>query len=361
MMRRSDVPHTRLHHQRLTSPRFKAPVDVVRWLGAVQAQEYAPAKWAIGQRMRRATDDTVERAFADGSILRTRVLRPTWHFVAPEDIRWMLELTGPRIKTTIASYARHVSLDDAAFKQSRKVLTKALGGGRHLTRGELRQILQRAGIPTDGLRAILLLMRAELDGLICSGPRVGKAFTYALLDERVPGSPALTRDQALAELARRYFTSRGPATLHDFVWWSGLTTADARTAIELAAGDLSREVIDDNVCWLPSSSRAVPTSAGAAHLLPVYDEYLVAYKDRAAALDPRYSKRGANVLFGSTIVANGRVVGTWKSVRSEHETVVTLSPFAPLTGRVRRAVDDAVRRYGAFLGQPVVVEQATHS
>jgi hypothetical protein len=351
MMRPSDVPHTRLHHQRLTSPQFKKPADVVRWLGAVQAQEYAPAKWAIGQRMRRATDEAIERAFAAGEILRTHVLRPTWHFVAPEDIRWMLELTGPRLKATIASYARHVSLDDAAFKRSRTVLTTALRGGAHLTRGELRQTFQRAGIPADGLRTVLMLMRAELDGLICSGPRVGKAFTYALLEERVPRSQALTRDEALVELARRYFTSRGPATLQDFVWWSGLTTADARSGIEMAGSDLSRHVIDGSVCWLPSSTRAARHSAGAAHLLPVYDEYLVAYKNRAAALDPRYGRLGMNLIFGSTVVVDGRVVGTWNRAQSGNQTVVDVRPFAAVPASARQAVADAVRRYGVFLGE----------
>ena len=360
-MRPSDIPHARLHHQRLTSPRFKEPVDVVRWLGAVQAQEYAPAKWAIGQRMGRATDADVERAFAEGSILRTHVLRPTWHFVAPEDIRWMLELTGPRIKTAIASYARGASLDENAFKRSRRLLKSALDGGRQLTRAALREAFQRDRLPTTGIRFVLMLMRAELDGLICSGARVGKAFTYAWLDDRVPAARTLTREQALAELARRYFTSRGPATLQDFVWWSGLTTADARSGIEMAGSDLSRDVIDASACWLPSPRRAVRRTAGAAHLLPVYDEYLVAYKDRSAVVDSRYCKRGTNVLFGSTIVVNGRVAGTWKSTRSEHETLVTLNAFAPLTGRVRRAVDDAARRYGTFLGQSVRVAITSRS
>ena len=163
------------------------------------------------------------------------------------------------------------------------------------------------------------------------------------------------------ELARRYFTSRGPATLQDFVWWSGLTTADARSGIELAGSDLSRHVIDGSVCWLPSSTRAVRQPAGAAHLLPVYDEYLVAYKDRSAVVDSRYCKRGTNVLFGSAIVVNGRVAGTWKSTPSEHGTLVTLNAFAPLTGRVRRAVDDTARRYATFLGQPVRVAITSRS
>jgi Winged helix DNA-binding domain len=351
MMRPSDVPHTRLHHQRLTSPQFKKPADVVRWLGAVQAQEYSPAKWAIGQRMRGATDDAVERAFAVGSILRTHVLRPTWHFVAPEDIRWMLELTGPRVKASIASYARNVSLDEVTFKRSQRVIERALRGGGHLTRSALRQTFQRAGIPTDGIRAVLMLMRAELDGLICSGPRAGGEFTYALLEDRVPKSQTLTRDEALTELARRYFTSRGPATLQDFVWWSGLTTADARSGIEMAGSDLSRDVIDGTVCWLPSSTRAVRRPAGAAHLLPVYDEYLVAYKDRSAVVDSRYCKRGTNVLFGSTVVVDGRVVGTWIRAQSGNQIVVNVRPFAAVPASARQAVADAVRRHGVFLGE----------
>ena len=201
-----------------------------------------------------------------------------------------------------------------------------------------------------------MLMRAELDGLICSGARVGKEFTYALLEERVPKTNVLARDQALAELARRYFTSRGPATLQDFAWWSGLTTADARAGVEMAGDDLGREVIGGSVCWLPSSTRAVSRQAGTAHLLPVYDEYLVAYKDRAAVLDPRYSKRGSNVIFDATIVVNGRVVGTWKRTPSEKDILVTLKPFAPLRGSAQRAVVDAARRYGGFLGQAVRVE-----
>src|SRR5205823_2444019 len=162
---------------------------------------------------------------------------------------------------------------EATFKRSQKVLATALRGGRQLTRSALRQTFQRAGLSTDGIRSILMLMRAELDGLICSGARIGKEFTYALLEDRVPRSRPLTRDQALAELTRRYFRSLGPATLRDFVWWSGLTTADARTGIEMAGGDLSCETIDSNVCWLSSPPQAVPRQSQSAYLLPVYDEY----------------------------------------------------------------------------------------
>ncbi len=355
-MRPSDVPQVRLHHQGLTTPQFTEPAKVVKWLGAVQAQDYAGGKWAIAQRMRHATDEVIEKAFAEGAILRTHVLRPTWHFVAPDDIRWMLQLTAPRVKASIASYCRTNSLDDTAFKRSHKALATALRGGRQLTRGALRQAVQRAGMATDGIRFILMLMRAELDGLICSGARIGKQFTYTLLEERAPRSKVLTRDDALAELARRYFTSRGPATLQDFVWWSGLTTSEARAGIEMAGRHLTREVIDGRTCWLSSSTQAVTRRPRAAYLLPAYDEFLVAYKDRTAVLDVAYSGRETNAIFGPTIVVNGRVVGMWKGARSGTRGIVTFTPFAPLTASARRAVVQAARRYGAFLGQPVVVE-----
>jgi hypothetical protein len=259
-MRASDVPQVRLHHQGLTTPQFTEPAKVVKWLGAVQAQDYAGGKWAIAQRMRHATDDGIEKAFAQGSILRTHVLRPTWHFVAPDDIRWLLQLTAPRVKASIASYCRANSLDDAAFKRSHRVLATALRGGRQLTRGALRQAVQRAGMATEGIRFILMLMRAELDGLICSGARIGKQFTYTLLEERAPRSKVLTRDEALSELTRRYFTSRGPATLQDYVWWSGLTASGARAGLEMAGRQLTREVIDGRTCCYTQPKTAVAHS-----------------------------------------------------------------------------------------------------
>jgi Winged helix DNA-binding domain len=271
-MRPSDVQHVRLHSQRLSFTRFTRPDEVVSWLGAVQAQDYSAAKWAVGQHMRQATDQIIEKAFAEGSILRTHVLRPTWHLVAPADIRWMLELTAPRVRGAIGFNCRRMSMDEALFKRSQKALIAALRGGRQLTRDALRQVIQRAGIATDGVRLVLILMRAELDGVICSGARIGKQFTYALLDERVPRSNALTRDEALAELTRRYFTSRGPATVKDFVWWSGLTAADARAGIEMTGRRLVREVIDGKTCWRSSSAQAVIRRTRAVYFLPAYDE-----------------------------------------------------------------------------------------
>src|SRR5258707_10282859 len=211
-----DVLRQRLSNEHLSQPQFDQPVDMVAWLGAVQAQDYAAAKWALGMRLKDATDAALDQAFNDGGILRTHVMRPPWHFGAPADIRWLLALTAPRVKALMSYYGRQWGVDDALLKRSRAVLTKALQGGRQLTRSEIDQALQAAGIQGSALALGHFAMHAELDALICSGPRRGKQFTYMLLDERVPPAPKLTRDEALAALTQRYFTSHGPAQVPDF-------------------------------------------------------------------------------------------------------------------------------------------------
>jgi len=354
-----DIAQHRLHNQQLSSPGFKEPADVVKWLGAVQAQDYNGAKWALGLRVQNATDDAVEKAFASGSILRTHVMRPTWHFVAPADIRWLLKLTAPRVNAASGYYYRKLELDDAVFKKSNKALAKALRGGKQLTRDALRKAVQQAGVATNDLiRSAHILARAELDGVICSGARKGKQFTYALLDERLPHSTTLERDQALAELTRRYFTSHGPATLQDFVWWSGLTTTDAKSGLDMARRQLVKDVIDDKTYWLPySTTTRKPTSSRAAYLLPAYDEYLVAYKDRNAALDSTYNKgtNFRNVIFTSSIILRGRVVGSWKRTFKKASVIISLRPFAQLSKADKEMIADAARRYGDFLGYPALL------
>jgi len=240
-MTNSDLLFSRLHNQRLSSTGFEKPVDVVRWLGAVQAQDFNAAKWALALRMRQATDAIVEETFNKGEILRTHVMRPTWHFVAPEDIRWLLQLTAPRVNLRAGPNYRKFELDTAVFKRSNKIFAKALEGGKHLTRPALKSMLDADGIDvTDPVRLAHVLLRAELDGVICSGPRIGKQFTYALLEERAPASKILDRDEALVELTQRYFRSHGPATLQDFVWWSGLTVEDARRGMAQVGTPRSR-------------------------------------------------------------------------------------------------------------------------
>jgi len=341
-MNSSDLIARRLHNQRLSSSEFEKPVEVVRWLGAVQAQDFNAAKWALALRMRDATNATIEKAFNDGQILRTHLLRPTWHFVAPDDIRWLLQLTAPRVNLRCGPNYRKYGLDGPTFNRSNKVLANALNGEKHLTRAELRIILNRAGVAAgDTVRMAHILLRAELDAVVCSGPRIGKQFTYALFDERVRQTRTLDRDEALSKLTRRYFTSHGPATLQDFVWWSGLTAADARRGIALMERDLEKTLIEEKTYWTAPvmTTREVQPSA---HLLPVYDEYFVAYKDRQALADKSLSNISG--LLGPAVIVNGRVAGTWKnSAGIDVKITRTLKPSE------KRAVDEAVDRYSAFL------------
>ena len=346
-----DITRARLRNQCLSGGRLKRPEDVVRWLGAVQAQDYAGAKWALGLRMQRARDADIEAAFTDGRILRTHVMRPTWHFVAPEDIRWMLALTAPRVRAAMAPYNRRLELDANVFRRSQRAMVRALRGGRQLTRQELRVVLQRAGVHAEGVqRLALIVMQAELDAVICSGARRGKQFTYALLDERVPMVRARSRDDSLTELARRYFTSHGPAQLHDFAWWSGLSVADARAGLATVDSELTRETIDGRTYWFPLSVRTL-TSPRTAYLLPLFDEYLIAYKDRSAALDPsQWTQVASRDPFAAPVVVSGQVVGGWKRIHKRDSVGIALTPFAPLHKRDVAAITDAARAYTRFLG-----------
>jgi len=357
-----DIAQQRLHNQHIALPTFENPVEVVQWLGAVQAQDYAAAKWALGLRMQGATDDVIEQAFDAGTILRTHVMRPTWHFVAPADIRWLLALTAPRVNAAAAYYYRVLGLDDAIFTRSNIALAKALQGGKQLTRPELMSVLQQAGIATDDLlRFTHIIMHAELDGVICSGARRGKQFTYALLDERVPPARTLDRDEALAELTRRYFTSHGPATLQDFVWWSGLTTTDARSGLEMVKSQFLHEIVDNQTYWFSSSLPPANGCSQAAYLLPNYDEYTVGYTDRSAAVDAARTKNldpRSNVLLSHTIVIDGHVVGSWKRTLTKDAVIIAPHLLTPLNEAETRAFAAAVNRYGAFLGKPVTVVQA---
>ncbi len=251
-----DFVAERLRNHKLSSPTFQDPANVVRWFGAVQAQDFHGAKWALALRMRKATNASVEEAFNRGEIVRTHLLRPTWHFIAPDDIRWLLQLSGPRVNQRCAGTYRKYELDAAIFKRTNRAITKALEGGKHRTRTELKAALNRAGAAADdGVRLAHILLRAELDGVVCSGPRRGNQFTYALLDERVPQGKQFGRDEALAELTRRYFTSHGPATLADYVWWSGLTTNDARRGIAMLDRELDEVHIEGTTYWSSNKSK----------------------------------------------------------------------------------------------------------
>jgi Winged helix DNA-binding domain len=346
-----DIAATRLRNQTLARTDCQAPEAVVRWLGAVQAQEYAPARWAVGMRTRRATDADVVRACDEGRILRLHILRPTWHFVAPADIRWMLSLSGPRVNAINAHYYGKLGLDGGIFTRSRRAIERALTKGQHLTRLELAGVLSKAGIEASGQRLAYLMMRAELDGVICNGACRGKKTTYALLDERAPAVSRMSRDEALAMLAARYFTSHGPATLRDYVWWSGLTVKEARIGIEGAGAGLRRVTIDDRVHWLAASGKGLSKLEPLVFLLPVYDEYLIAYKDRESIRDlERPSPAPVRIEFPHFLIINGKLRGTWKRTSRAGRMEIELSLFRPLTNAEFDGLESEADRYGSFIG-----------
>ena len=305
----------------------------------MQAQEYAMAKWALGLRSPGTTDDDIETLISAGKILRTHPLRMTHHFVTPADIRWLLALLGPIAIKRAGKRWQDLGLDGKTIAKSQAVLARALEGGKHLIRSEVNALFARAGISPEGQRLPHLIGRAELDGLICSGARRGKQITIALLDERVPKTPARTREESLAELARRYFTTRSPATLQDFMWWSGLGAKDAREAVALA-GEIE-----------PTAARRVPT---VAYLLPTYDEYTVAYRDRSAIGTPPKNARGfgESTLLGPGIVVAGEVVGSWARTFGKNRVAIELRLWRKLTPGERAAVEKAADRYAAFVGMP---------
>ncbi len=355
-MPRPDIAKQRLVNQGLVKPELKTAREVVAMLGAVQAQDYAGAKWGIAQRTRGLSDAQIDKEIDDGTIIRTHVLRPTWHFVAATDIGWMLELTAPRVHAANAYWYRWLEVDDAVARRSRAVLTKALGEGKHLTRVELGQMLTRAKIQVqEPVRLACIVMRAELDGLICSGARRGKQFTYTLLERRVTNPAKLERDAALAELTRRYFTTRGPATVDDFSWWSGLTKADAKRGVEAAASHLRHESIEGRSWWSPDAGGSTRISAPLTHLLPNYDEYIVGLKDRSAyglRLHNAGMKPRTSALSGHSLIVNGQIVGGWRRTLVGRSVVIEPTPLIRLSDAERRAVGVAARKFGRFLDLP---------
>jgi hypothetical protein len=349
------IAERRLRNQHITGRALRRPADVVAWLGAVQAQEYEPARWALGLRMQDgAVAGDIQRAFDEGQILRTHVMRPTWHFVARSDIRWLLELTAPRVHRILSYYNRALELDARMLTRGAAVIERALRDGHHLTRAELADRLQRAGLPNEGNRLARVVMHAELEGIVCSGPRRQRQFTYALVAERAPKAVRLPRDEALATLGRRFFCSHGPATIRDFVWWSGLTTADGRRAIEMIRA--RREEAGGLTYWTAGQPRRGATRNQPVHLLPIYDEYLVAYRDREAVPhrpSTIASATNASVTFQHAFVIAGHVAGTWRITRSAKGVTIHAVPLRRLTAIERRGVIAATRRYQAFVDVPV--------
>jgi hypothetical protein len=350
-MKAIEIPRMRLAYQGLARTRFKKPEDAVAWFGAVQAQDYLGCLWAIGQRTLSATETTVEDAERRRAIVRSWPMRGTLHFVAARDARWMTRLLAPRvIARNSARWKRDFGVDARVLSRADEIVTGALAGGKRLSREHIYECLEARRVRTAGSRGLHLLLCLSLQARLCLAGREGKQHTFALLDEWIGDSRDLTGEEALGELALRYFASHGPASLKDFMWWAGITAKDAAVATAIAGPSLETATVDGVRYWWrdgerPSSEPATPQ----VRLLPAFDEYTVAYQDRSLLVEGRAPTSKMSLL-NPAVLVDGRVVGTWKRVlRRDHVTIET-ALSRKLARAEAAALSEAVGTYGAFLG-----------
>jgi hypothetical protein len=349
-MKIADIAHIRLSNQQLTLPHFKTPKQLIGYMGAIQAQDADMCKWAIGTRLPSSTIKTVNDALDKGDIIRTHVLRPTWHLISREDIYWMIDLTAPQVMAAMRSNDKKLELTEAIFTQSNKLIEKALTGNKHLTREELMAGFKDAGIVTNQNRASHLLMRAECEGIICSGIKNGKHQTYTLLQELMPKPVTLNKDEALGRLAKTYFTSRSPASLKDFVWWSGLSITEARHALEMVKHDFVSETIGDQTYWLNNDAVIPATPKPSIYLLPAFDEYLIAYADRNAVIALKHQSHAFsnNGIFWPVIAVNGQAAGIWKRTVNKDTVAIEATFFKQPAKQLQSKINKAAKVYANF-------------
>lgn len=340
----------RLKNQQLTETKFFEPEKLVSHFGAIQAQDYAMAKWAIGLRTQK-TEKQIEDAINEGKIIRTHILRPTWHFVAAEDIYWMLELTAQNVKRLIISAAAKMGIEESSLNVYNEKLQKLLCNNNYLTRNEIITELGNINGTTNAISPILIMMNAELDGIVCNGRMRGKKFTYALLEERVKIASKISKEEALAKLASKYFKSHGPATIQDFSWWSGLSLTNCRLALELIKPELATFQIEDKVYWLYEVSISNKNDTHV-HLLPAFDEFLISYKDRTAsiALEHQQLAFTKNGIFKPVIAINGKIEGTWKRSIEKGTVKIEINPINSFDATKSEEITNKAESYGNFLG-----------
>lgn len=341
-----EIAKYRLINQQLIDTKIISSVEMVEWFGAVQGQEYAQTKWGLGLRLHHLTDNDIENELNKGKILRTHLLRPTWHFVSAKDIDWLLNLTAPRVHQANVYMYRQLELDDKVFKQCVDIMTKILQGGNQLTRDEINKEFEKQNIIAKGHRLSYIMMNAELEGILCSGARQGNQFTYALLDERVARNKLLKKEEALAELTSRYFKSRGPATLRDFATWSGLKIADCKKGIEMMIHLLQKEVIEGKEYYFSPDTSLSSRQPDKIWLLPIYDEFLMAYRDRSAILT---SKGNASFRYDCMIVYNGQIIGTWKRTLTKNAINFEHNFFKPINRIQSKIFDEAIKKLSEFM------------
>jgi hypothetical protein len=352
-MKLTELYRYRILNQHLVNSALRSPQQVVNAMLSMQSQEYAMAKWAIGLRLPGSNNGTIEKAFNEQKILRTHVLRPTWHFVTAADIRWLLMLTAPRVHAVNTPYYKKYGQDKKLFSKVNTLLKRILRDKTFLTRTEIQAEFEKKKIPVaDGIAMAGLLMQAELDGLICSGPRKGKQFTYALLDELVPPQPEkFDRTHALSELVKRFYLTRGPATIRDCSTWSGLTIADIRKGIQMNDTMLEKYTFNEveYYCAKGLMDTKPPSVASVNFPLPDYDEYGGSYKYDSFSLNAKKDTKGnPPSIFSHALVIEGLICGGWKQTRKGNTVEISLSLPEGTSSAQQKKMDKAIGRYKNF-------------
>ncbi len=354
------ITQTRLINQRISAvKRSMNPEDTVFTMGAIQAQDYQAALWAIGLRCKEGTTKSdVESAIASKKIIRTWLMRGTIHFASSSDILQMLQLFGPRLIKTGKLRDSHLGLSPEIIKKVESLFSKALEGGNQLKRSEMYKIMEKGGVPHSNNIGYHMLYRAAWDGIICFGLHEGKEATFSLLEDSTPKQYKFDREKALKDLAIRYFNSHGPATLEDYVWWSGLKVSDAKLGMEMVKSRLSAEEAGGKTYYMPRETAKSKETAQSLFLLPAFDEYIISYKDRSQLLDNANTQKllrsgkvafiHSNGVFLPTIVIEGKVVGTWRRELRKGKLEIILNQFAKISQEHRKLISDEAERYGRF-------------
>lgn len=356
-MKTTEISQIRLASQQVSTSKYKSAKELVSWMGAMQAQDYAMCKWAVGVRTG-CRETEVQKAIDSGQIIRTHILRPTWHIVSADDIHWILALTAPQVKQFMKSNNKLLGLTDEIFRKSYKLIEKELSKGEHLTREELATILQQSKINTLDTRLSHILGMAELEGILCSGCYKDGKQTYALLAERIPNSIKINKEEALHKLAYRYFISHGPATLADFTWWSGLSVKDAKQAYELIKDDFISETVDEKNYLFHHSFMNIKSKKSSTFLLPAFDEFLISYKDRSASISTEHMRKAFsnNGIFWPVIVVDGQAVGVWKRTAKKDEVRLEVDLFYEINETIGKKIQQHGERFAKFLGKRIVMK-----
>jgi hypothetical protein len=352
-----EISNIRLISQQIAAAKSDTAKEIVNWMGAMQAQDYAMSKWALGVRLPNTTDQIVENAIDNAEIIRTHLLRPTWHLVSSDDIYCFLELTSPRLKNTSKSRLKELELTEDILRKCYAIIEKELPNENHLTREELASLFGKAKIPTNDNRLSHIMFFAEMEGIVCSGATKGTKQTYALLSERVQKNCTLLKEESLAKLARKYFSSHCPASLQDFTWWSGLSVSDAKHALEMVKSEFISESVGLETYWLTNSFSIPKNETPTVHLLPAFDEFLISYKDRTASLLTENNKRTVsnNGIFYPIIVINGQVSGLWKRTIKKDTVTVEVKLFEPADPVIQHLINEKIETFGSFLGKEIKI------